>query len=276
MSTETTNKKIKIDNGTTFGRTYTDKAIDERLQGLVSTATFTPVKEKANNSLQKPAGLTKTKLVGVGTNGQENIEIGDNLTLANGKLSATGGGSGGVDFDTITLLNDNSYTGTISGTKPVIIKMEGEPTTIFTSTQFIYNSDVGIMAVTIAPTEENCTPIQIQFSNGNYMILGGDSIFTYMHFITLTKDNDSIYLQYPNSRDGSISMDNLIQVLSDKKAVVTGVLGNSDETLAIPLYVSGEAGGLEVYYVLKNDTSGTISHKSIVDYAISDSYSQLS
>lgn len=43
---------------------------------------------KIQNSLQKPAGLTKTKLVGVGTNGQENIEIGDNLTLANGKLSA--------------------------------------------------------------------------------------------------------------------------------------------------------------------------------------------
>lgn len=45
------------------------------------------------NSLQKPEGLTKTKLVGVGTNGQENIEIGDNLTLANGKLSASGGGA---------------------------------------------------------------------------------------------------------------------------------------------------------------------------------------
>lgn len=31
MSTETTKKKIKIDNGTTFGRTYTDKAIDAKL-----------------------------------------------------------------------------------------------------------------------------------------------------------------------------------------------------------------------------------------------------
>lgn len=31
MSTETANKKIKIDNGTTFGRTYTDKAIDAKL-----------------------------------------------------------------------------------------------------------------------------------------------------------------------------------------------------------------------------------------------------
>ena len=31
MSTETTNKKIKIDNGTTFGRTYTDKEVDAKL-----------------------------------------------------------------------------------------------------------------------------------------------------------------------------------------------------------------------------------------------------
>ena len=34
MSTETTNKKIKIDNGTTFGRTYTDKAVDELLKTI--------------------------------------------------------------------------------------------------------------------------------------------------------------------------------------------------------------------------------------------------
>ena len=55
------------------------------------TQTATEVQDILNNSLQKPTGLTKTKLVGVGVNGQENIEIGDNLTLANGKLSATGG-----------------------------------------------------------------------------------------------------------------------------------------------------------------------------------------
>lgn len=34
MSTETTKKKIKIDNGTTFGRAYTDKAVDELLKGV--------------------------------------------------------------------------------------------------------------------------------------------------------------------------------------------------------------------------------------------------
>lgn len=64
---------------------------------------------KIQNSLQKPAGLTKTKLVGVGTNGQENIEIGDNLTLANGKLSAVSGGDNSA-IKTITLSKtyDNS------------------------------------------------------------------------------------------------------------------------------------------------------------------------
>lgn len=54
------------------------------------------IKGKIDAALQKPTGLTKTKLVGVGTSGQENIEIGDNLTLANGKLSASGGGGGGT------------------------------------------------------------------------------------------------------------------------------------------------------------------------------------
>ena len=65
---------------------------------------------KIQNSLQKPAGLTKTKLVGVGTNGQENIEIGDNLTLANGKLSATGGSSGGEGGISVIELTDKNGT----------------------------------------------------------------------------------------------------------------------------------------------------------------------
>ena len=71
-----------------------------------------------NNSLQKPAGLTKTKLVGVGTNGQENIEIGDNLTLANGKLSATGGGGSDVNIlvGSAPEQTDNTFHGTYSGT----------------------------------------------------------------------------------------------------------------------------------------------------------------
>ena len=87
-----------------------DHKINFRLDTNVSGLIF--------NSLQKPAGLTKTKLVGVGTNGQENIEIGDNLTLANGKLSATGGGSGGVEINILNCDGDTmTYTGTLSTNK---------------------------------------------------------------------------------------------------------------------------------------------------------------
>ena len=56
----------------------------------VSTA-LAALAGKIDAALQKPTGLTKTKLVGVGASGQENIEIGDNLTLTNGKLAAAGG-----------------------------------------------------------------------------------------------------------------------------------------------------------------------------------------
>lgn len=63
------------------------------------TQTAAEVQDILNNSLQKPTGLAKTKLVGVGVNGQENIEIGDNLTLANGKLSAAAGGVNGLQSD---------------------------------------------------------------------------------------------------------------------------------------------------------------------------------
>lgn len=63
------------------------------------TQTAAEVQDILNNSLQKPTGLSKTELVGVGVNGQENIEIGDNLTLANGKLSSAAGGVNGLASD---------------------------------------------------------------------------------------------------------------------------------------------------------------------------------
>lgn len=36
MSTETTHKKIEINDGTTYGNVYTDKAVDELLKGIGS------------------------------------------------------------------------------------------------------------------------------------------------------------------------------------------------------------------------------------------------
>lgn len=77
------NRNAAIKDSTTIKHTLVDNKIsldlDEAIKGKIDAA------------LQKPTGLTKTKLVGVGAQGQENIEIGDNLTLANGKLAASGG-----------------------------------------------------------------------------------------------------------------------------------------------------------------------------------------
>ena len=56
------------------------------------------------------SGATKSTLVGIGPNGQEQIEIGDNLTLVDGVLSANGGGSeggsGGNVSSRLNLMND--------------------------------------------------------------------------------------------------------------------------------------------------------------------------
>ena len=81
------------------------------------SAALTALVGKIDAALQKPTGLTKTKLVGVGASGQENIEIGDNLTLANGKLSATGGGGSDVNIlvGSAPEESDNGYQGTYSG-----------------------------------------------------------------------------------------------------------------------------------------------------------------
>ena len=137
------------------------------------------------NSLQKPAGLTKTELVGVGTNGQENIEIGDNLTLANGKLSATGGGSGGEAFDVITLSEDGKkYTGTITGTKPIVMRLQPLPGA--------YQCFLDQQAYTIYEGNIICSAFELgygtittySFSNGNVTTLT-ESLY-YTHFITMT------------------------------------------------------------------------------------------
>lgn len=250
MSTETTNKKIKIDNGTTFGRTYTDKAIDERLQGLVSTATFTPVKEKANNSLQKPAGLTKTELVGVGTNGQENIEIGDNLTLANGKLSATGGGSGGDAFDVITLSGDETtYTGTITGERPVLIEARG--TTILSTQNYV--SDMAF-AFAYELGDDDSVYLSLYLLGGGQVQNSKFKLFAtyYCHFITMTDSTNNIvlYITINNSYNSQIDHATLVSYLAGKKVLANGNLHG-----VVPTYIAGEEGKIKIYYRTPGDNN---------------------
>lgn len=176
-------------------------------------------------------------------------------------------------FDILTLSSNTSYTGTITGTKPILLNIRDFVLQL--PSQNVINDDnsVGVETYSITPDGIFTT---IQLSDG---IISNSSVpLYYYHFITLTNDHDFLYLQYFNphddkiNRDGGMpfSIENLKTALSGKKVVCTGVLGNSAETLATPLYISGEAGGLEVYYVLKNDTSGTINSKSITTFTISD------
>lgn len=94
MSTETTNKKIKIDNGTTFGRTYTDKAIDAKLPtDLIASA----------NKLQ----------LGVDTNALGNGVNLDGFTYDEAtKTLKASGGEGGISVIELTDKN-----GTIASTQ---------------------------------------------------------------------------------------------------------------------------------------------------------------
>ena len=101
------------------------------------TQTATEVQDILNNSLQKPTGLTKTKLVGVGVNGQENIEIGDNLTLANGKLSSATGGGGGGQMHGYSIIINGTFHYEVYTTKHYNLEI-GQETTI---QQFFVNDD---------------------------------------------------------------------------------------------------------------------------------------
>ena len=93
MSTETTNKKIKIDNGTTFGRTYTDKAIDAKLPtDLIASANKlslgvgnSPLGNGVNLSGFTYDEATKTLKASGGEGGVSVIE----LTDKNGTIAST-------------------------------------------------------------------------------------------------------------------------------------------------------------------------------------------
>lgn len=296
----------------------------------VSTA-LAALAGKIDAALQRPTGLTKTKLVGVGTNGQENIEIGDNLTLANGKLFAMGGGSNvnilvgsepeesdngytgtysgvpdtskinilhipdfadfvltfstgggcsgyvsegeeganfiimlfdgnytikldsgssGVAFDVITLSSDETtYTGTITGERPILIKATG--TTILPIQS--YNSDISI-AFTFEIGEGDSIYLNMYFLGGgqvqNAKILIGARY--YSHFITMTNstDNVSLYLTIQNTNEAKFDSNTLASYLAGKKVLANGNLHG-----VVPTYIAGEGGVIKIYYRTPGDSN---------------------
>lgn len=232
---------------------------------------------KIQNSLQKPSGLTKTKLVGVGTNGQENIEIGDNLTLANGKLSATGGGSGGVelnilvsnDFNPLSI-NPNStnsqqvgtYTGTIDTNKINILRAAS------------FGSDFLCIFC-------NSESLLINMYGYTYTISGGiiefvpNVAYEYIHFITMknSANNVVLYLTIQNEDYNEFTSDTLAEYLINKKVLANGNLHG-----LVPTYIHRDASIFKFYYMNPGDNTIDVQpdeYQDLSSFEISDSVSSL-
>ena len=257
---------------------------------------------KIQNSLQKPAGLTKTKLVGVGTNGQENIEIGDNLTLANGKLSATGGSSGGEGGISVIELTDKN--GTIAS--PQLGKINANPQNfafkyngkilLFTkadSTTYQYcnnttsSSDNNVMttstlltitsstgAYTIAENVHNVVANSIHPANGGdltniqvgskvYSIPSGGGGPLYCHSITI---QDGISMNYYSSKSTRYSFDAFVNEIKGKYLACYGIIFSGEDILYV-YKITGVGSAIEASYI-KKGSRGTIkiNNNSFFDF----------
>lgn len=218
---------------------------------------------KIQNSLQKPSGITKTELVGVGANGQENIEIGDNLTLANGKLSATGGGGGvqRITIDDEPSVIQGTYTGTLTN-----------------NTDSVYISTLGGIARVINTGFGGLLGYALYMieSDGNFLVnvyeLRGDQaeykitqcvlptldtlqmfqFITYTHFITMTDSNNNVvlYLNINNTDETEFTAETLASYLAGKKVLANGNLHG-----VVPTYIAGEGGVIKIYYMTPGDSN---------------------
>ena len=199
------------------------------------------------NSLQKPKGLTKTELVGVGANGQENIEIGDNLTLANGKLSASGSLYLEATYDPES--ETGSYTGTISSnTIGLHISDKGYYKFSFTS------NGAGIIFDFSGDPQNLNVNIFMCFDNE---ITGSSTILQnkiWSHFITMTNSNDNIvlYLTIENLEVDKFTANSLYYYLT---VISNKVLANGNLHGFVPTYISAEGDIIKVYYMTPGDNN---------------------
>lgn len=262
------NRKDSFADSSTIKHYYYDKTHKVGFQLANET------NNKITNSLQKPAGLTKTELVGVGTNGQENIEIGDNLTLANGKLSASGGSGGGFEYDSITP-NDayNSYTGTITGDRPVydtVLKgfLQGISygAGFYNHLKFLFTGSGVSLCIEQLLFYDNI----IQTNNKYYI-----QEKLYLHFITMTYSNNNIvlYLTILKTDNTAFTANTLASYLAGKKVLANGNMNGN-----IPTYIAGEGGNIKMYYRTAGDTNINQEpdvYSDLSSFAISDLVSEI-
>ena len=258
------NRDNAIVNSAHIKHTLTaDHKINFRLDDNVSNLIF--------NSLQKPAGLTKTKLVGVGTNGQENIEIGDNLTLANGKLSATGGGSGG-QFCLVTLdINNNTYTTNIplptDGTTPVFVDLLAFGMILPVTYPYTPDSD-GSRKIS-AMSNDGYTFYAVTLKSDGTLTYKIFEMATYTHFITLSNQTlGTIYINLVNFYNWEIDLYDLKTYLDGKSLACSGFVKKDGQRMNAT-YIKSFNNMLVVHYF---DTSGEGSLGIDDTFSITDEF----
>lgn len=261
MSTETTNKKIKIDNGTTFGRTYTDKAIDAKLPtDLIATA----------KKLSLGAGNT---VLGNGVNLD-----GFTYDEATKTLKASGGGSENSKFNFIYLDKDLNITGVYDKSR-INICVGGEPDfnsfifgkvlTVISNDKVISADMIGFLclfgAMMIATLKLDFQTHKAQITD--YTQIGKLS----SHFISLRNSTSEFYFVYISTSSMELNtFDSLKTALTGKYLLCTG---HTDSKKAE--YISGEGSNIVVGVVNNTDNSkSSISIDS--SFTISDKVSPVS
>ena len=213
------------------------------------------------NSLQKPAGLTKTKLVGVGTNGQENIEIGDNLTLANGKLSATGGGDsiqvidGKIDenlttyeitFSLNTTPTDDCFLAHLHYSTVVVNSFRTKTVVSFDSITFVFY--IGLMNLNGKPY---IAYTSVSDDGSTFNVCKPALNLGYLHFITMKQsENVVLYLTIQNNTAVVFTTDTLASYFADKKVLANGNLHG-----VVPTYIEGDNSIIKIHYMTPGDNN---------------------
>lgn len=153
-----------------------------------------------------PDTLDKSYLIGVGTYGEEVIEIGDNLTLIDGVLSATSGsggssgGSSGVSGNGVNLLQATieqadeygnpagTYTGTMDPHKVNIVILQNIHEAKYALLTNI--TDEGVGSATITAYDR---PMKLSLANNE---IHRSTAGTYLHCIFISNDTVNINFNY--------------------------------------------------------------------------------
>ena len=239
--------KVDSNNSITGARLYELRIGEQGSDGTypITVSKITDLPFGGDNLLQKPSGLTKTELVGVGSNGQENIEIGDNLTLANGKLSATGSKSPTwLEYDETNGWNAGDIVEAIKSGGGLI--MDGGDAGFRISNLMIgWPTQLPVFGYTL---EGKDSLILFDVSEISPQLKVSPRVVdlqkkTYSHFITLSSNTlGNINFNYYDTRKEPHTIDTLKTALKGRTVSCSGYIDDGG-TKKIATYIEGASNG---------------------------------